>query len=87
MFPWNTTFLRFFFFLQREALETGGRVMESEVEEKGGGEEVMSEVHLGCPPDFTGPYISLFTVSFSGNLIHHLFLLLLHHSSIILTLL
>ncbi|XP_052726835.1 uncharacterized protein LOC108334485 isoform X2 [Vigna angularis] len=38
--------------------------MESEVEKKGG-EEVMSEVHLGCPPDFTGSYISLFTISFS----------------------
>ena len=29
-------------------------------------EEVMSEVHLGCPAGFSGPYISLF--SFSTNL-------------------
>ncbi|CAL9152527.1 unnamed protein product [Musa hybrid cultivar] len=26
-------------------------------------EQVMSEVHLGCPPHFSGPYVSHFTVS------------------------
>ncbi|TKY48158.1 Methyltransferase protein 22 [Spatholobus suberectus] len=36
--------------------------MESEGEERGY-EEVMSEVHLGCPPGFSGPHISLFTIS------------------------
>lgn len=25
-------------------------------------EQVMSEVHLGCPPGFSGPYISHFTI-------------------------
>ena len=29
----------------------------------GGDEEVMSEVHLGCPPRFSGPHISRFTIS------------------------
>jgi hypothetical protein len=29
----------------------------------GGDEEVMSEVHLGCPPGFSGPHISRFTIS------------------------
>ncbi|XP_050884341.1 uncharacterized protein LOC127087498 isoform X2 [Lathyrus oleraceus] len=29
----------------------------------GGDEEVMSEIHLGCPPGFSGPHISRFTVS------------------------
>ncbi|ESW22652.1 hypothetical protein PHAVU_005G170700 [Phaseolus vulgaris] len=38
--------------------------MESEGDEMGG-EEVMSEVHLGCPPHFTGPFLSLFTISIS----------------------
>ncbi|XP_027340408.1 methyltransferase-like protein 22 isoform X2 [Abrus precatorius] len=38
--------------------------MESE-EGESGDEEVMSEVHLGCPPGFTGPHISLFTISAS----------------------
>ncbi|KAL8043170.1 hypothetical protein ABFX02_09G100900 [Erythranthe guttata] len=28
-----------------------------------GDEQVMSEVHLGCPPDHTGPHISHFTIS------------------------
>ncbi|XP_020202802.1 methyltransferase-like protein 22 [Cajanus cajan] len=37
--------------------------MESEEEKGGDDEEVMSEVHLGCPPSFSGPYISVFTVS------------------------
>jgi len=49
-----------------EEAEAGGGGMEAEGEEKGG-EEVMSEVHLGCPPGFTGPFISHFTVSFSAN--------------------
>lgn len=31
--------------------------------EDGGDEEVMSEVHLGCPPRFSGPHISRFTIS------------------------
>jgi len=36
--------------------------------EDGGDEEVMSEVHLGCPPGFSGPHISRFTISLShGN--------------------
>lgn len=26
-------------------------------------EEVMSEVHLGCPPGFSGPHLSRFTFS------------------------
>lgn len=30
--------------------------------EHGGDEEVMSEVHLGCPSGFCGPYISRFTI-------------------------
>ncbi|XP_058774140.1 uncharacterized protein LOC131648394 isoform X1 [Vicia villosa] len=29
----------------------------------GGDDEVMSEVHLGCPPGFSGPHISRFTIS------------------------
>ncbi|KAL8458220.1 hypothetical protein ACS0TY_035923 [Phlomoides rotata] len=31
--------------------------------EGGGEEQVMSEVHLGCPPYHTGPHISHFTIS------------------------
>ncbi|XP_045805945.1 methyltransferase-like protein 22 [Trifolium pratense] len=40
---------------------------ENEEEEAvhGGDEEVMSEVHLGCPPGFSGPHISRFTISLS----------------------
>ncbi|CAI8611891.1 unnamed protein product [Vicia faba] len=30
---------------------------------EGGDDEVMSEVHLGCPPGFLGPHISRFTIS------------------------
>ncbi|KAK4784708.1 hypothetical protein SAY86_019076 [Trapa natans] len=30
-------------------------------------EEVMSEVHIGCPPGFSGPHISRFTVSFPAD--------------------
>ncbi|KAJ1433943.1 S-adenosyl-L-methionine-dependent methyltransferase [Sesbania bispinosa] len=33
--------------------------------EHGGDEEVMSEVHLGCPPGFSGPHISRFTICLS----------------------
>lgn len=39
----------------------------------GGDEEVMSEVHLGCPPGFSGPHISRFTISLPlphGNSFH-----------------
>ncbi|KAL6137642.1 hypothetical protein ACLB2K_062932 [Fragaria x ananassa] len=32
-------------------------------------EEVMSEVHLGCPPGFSGPYLSHFTFSIPPGLI------------------
>lgn len=28
-----------------------------------GEEQVMSEVHLGCPPNYSGPVISHFTIS------------------------
>ncbi|RDX66039.1 Methyltransferase-like protein 22, partial [Mucuna pruriens] len=48
--------------------------MESE-EEKGDDEQVMSEVHLGCPAGFSGPHISLFTISSSdvarSRIVHH----------------
>uniref|UniRef100_A0A7C9AFV5 Uncharacterized protein n=1 Tax=Opuntia streptacantha TaxID=393608 RepID=A0A7C9AFV5_OPUST len=30
-------------------------------------EEVMSEVHLGCPPNFSGPFISHFTFSLPSH--------------------
>ncbi|RWW78079.1 hypothetical protein BHE74_00013731, partial [Ensete ventricosum] len=33
------------------------------MEEEEREEQVMSEVHLGCPPHFSGPYVSHFTVS------------------------
>ncbi|KAK9677118.1 hypothetical protein RND81_11G122700 [Saponaria officinalis] len=38
-------------------------------------EEVMSEVHLGCPPNFSGPFVSHFTFSFpfSGGLMKNVF--------------
>ncbi|KAM5579008.1 methyltransferase-like protein 22 [Rosa sericea] len=40
--------------MEEESVETRG---QSEVE------KVMSEVHLGCPPGFSGPHISYFTFS------------------------
>lgn len=46
----------------------------------GGDEEVMSEVHLGCPPGFSGSHISRFTVSLplgNNSLLPLLLLLLL----------
>ncbi|XP_004486734.1 uncharacterized protein [Cicer arietinum] len=36
----------------------------------GGDEEVMSEVHLGCPPGFSGSHISRFTVSLPLDVAH-----------------
>ncbi|KAJ3679138.1 hypothetical protein LUZ60_017149 [Juncus effusus] len=40
-----------------------------ELEEKESeGEEVMSEIHLGCPPRFAAPFISRFTFSLPSNL-------------------
>ncbi|KAI0492528.1 hypothetical protein KFK09_026801 [Dendrobium nobile] len=30
-------------------------------------DQVMSEVHLGCPPNFSGPYVTHFTVSLPSN--------------------
>ncbi|XP_028552835.1 uncharacterized protein LOC114580210, partial [Dendrobium catenatum] len=30
-------------------------------------DQVMSEVHLGCPPNFSGPYVTHFTFSSPSN--------------------
>ncbi|KAK4267461.1 hypothetical protein QN277_024239 [Acacia crassicarpa] len=34
-------------------------------------EQVMSEVHLGCPPGLSGPYISHFTIYLSHDIAHN----------------
>ncbi|XP_054783907.1 uncharacterized protein LOC129290872 isoform X2 [Prosopis cineraria] len=34
-------------------------------------EQVMSEVHLGCPPGFSGPYISHFTICLPHDVAHN----------------
>lgn len=47
-------------------MEDGGRVAPPNAAEGGGDsetEQVMSEVHLGCPPNHSGHHVSRFTVS------------------------
>ncbi|XP_019436430.1 PREDICTED: methyltransferase-like protein 22 isoform X1 [Lupinus angustifolius] len=38
--------------------------------DNGSDEQVMSEIHLGCPPRFCGPHISTFTVSLPQDVAH-----------------
>ncbi|CAL9010155.1 unnamed protein product [Prunus brigantina] len=46
--------------MEKGSLETMGQMNRGDSQEE---EQVMSEVHLGCPPGFSGPHISRFTFS------------------------
>ncbi|XP_016649157.1 PREDICTED: methyltransferase-like protein 22 isoform X3 [Prunus mume] len=51
--------------MEKGSLETMGQMNRGESQEE---EQVMSEVHLGCPPGFSGPHISRFTFSIPPEL-------------------
>ncbi|BFG24518.1 hypothetical protein CerSpe_107920 [Prunus speciosa] len=51
--------------MEKGSLETMGQMNRGDSQEE---EQVMSEVHLGCPPGFSGPHISRFTFSIPPEL-------------------